>query len=205
MTSIDTLSRIRTHHTQEHSHVFANWIHLFREWEGVIIFSITTPAVPFGTGSRWLADGAKVKRLYWSTAAAVLVVLGGVGVKLYDDAASAESPLAATNSLSQLESIAWPGGADPLPLTTQSSVTEAAPVASLLVGLESRLAKQPNDAKGWALLSQSHAFMGNIESAEAALLRAVELGFDEPTLRQRVKLAKREQQSINWIESAVGG
>jgi hypothetical protein len=40
------------------------------------------------------------------------------------------------------------------------------------------------------LLAQSYAFLGESQEIEAAIARAVELGFDEVELRHRVELAK---------------
>jgi cytochrome c-type biogenesis protein CcmH len=68
---------------------------------------------------------------------------------------------------------------------------QAGSVESLVAGLEARLAAQPNDANGWALLAQSYAYTANEEAGERAIRRAVELGVDEQPLRERVALAKR--------------
>jgi cytochrome c-type biogenesis protein CcmH len=81
---------------------------------------------------------------------------------------------------------------------------QAAPVESLLAGLEGRLAADPDDAKGWALLAQSYAFVGNFSAAENAVERAVALGFDGQELRTRVNVARREPASRDWIEQMIG-
>jgi len=70
--------------------------------------------------------------------------------------------------------------------------------------LEARLAEQPNDAKGWALLAQSYAFMGNRDAAETAVQRAVELGVEEQTLRDRVMVATRDQHPTDWVQQMIG-
>ena len=90
-----------------------------------------------------------------------------------------------------LESIAWPRSPNrtPQPAQQTSGTTTIAPVDSMIVGLEARLAREPGDSKGWALLAQSYAFLGNVPQAESALSRAVELGFDEEDLRHRIDLA----------------
>lgn len=69
---------------------------------------------------------------------------------------------------------------------------DVAPVPSLIGGLARRLENDPADAQGWALLAQSYAFVGDPVQAEQALRRAVELGFDEAELRQRVASAVRD-------------
>jgi cytochrome c-type biogenesis protein CcmH len=70
---------------------------------------------------------------------------------------------------------------------------QIAPVSSLVGGLEQRLAAQPNDADGWALLAQSYAFMGDAAAANGAIKKAVALGIDEQGLRARVDSAMRGQ------------
>jgi hypothetical protein len=77
-------------------------------------------------------------------------------------------------------------------------------VESLVGGLEARLAAQPDDAEGWALLAQSYAYTANEEAVEQALRRAVELGFDEPSLRERVESAKRSAHPVDWVQRAIG-
>jgi len=79
----------------------------------------------------------------------------------------------------------------------------AAPIPSLIGGLEARLAAAPADAKGWALLAQSYAFVGRRDDAQAAVARAVELGFDESSLRVRVEASMREAHGGDWIQQAV--
>jgi len=49
-------------------------------------------------------------------------------------------------------------------------------VAGLLVGLEQRLADNPDDAKGWLLLAKSYNHLGQNEKASSAYARAAELG-----------------------------
>jgi cytochrome c-type biogenesis protein CcmH len=61
----------------------------------------------------------------------------------------------------------------------------------LIDGLKLRLAADPNDARGWALLAQSYAFIGQADLAEQAISHAVALGLDESDLRGRVASAQR--------------
>lgn len=91
----------------------------------------------------------------------------------------------ASSSLRGQESPTRPTGA-------AGSSTQVASVPSLIGGLELRLESNPDDARGWALLAQSYAFTGRRDEAERALQRAVELGFDETDLRQRVQSAQRD-------------
>lgn len=107
----------------------------------------------------------------------------------------------------ELESIAWPGeyawpGASSTTRSADSqSTTSVAPVSSLVEGLQTRLAQNENDPKGWALLAQSYAFMADGPKAEEAIVRAVKLGFDETDLRHRVEMASQAALAPNQTES----
>ena len=108
------------------------------------------------------------------------------------------------------ESIAWPGlNSTPSAQPDQSGATatppqRVAPVSTLLEGLRARLEETPEDPKGWALLAQSYAFVGDSEAAEEALGRAVALGFDESDLRERVRMAVSSPVAQpNWIDQAL--
>ena len=138
-----------------------------------------------------------------------LVALGlwaaAVAGKLYFDHAEASARVARSG-----ESIAWPVK-EPLPTlppaaSETGTAVHAASVDSLVGGLEKRLAAEPDDSAGWALLAQSYAFVGNREGAETALQRAVALGVDEATLRERVQSAQRVQSPappVDWVEETL--
>jgi hypothetical protein len=50
------------------------------------------------------------------------------------------------------------------------------------------------------LLAQSYAYTANEEAVERAVGRAVELGVDEASLRERVQGAKRSAHPADWVE-----
>jgi len=142
-----------------------------------------------------------------------LVALGAwaavVATKLYVDHGEQESARAALAA----DSIAWPVK-EPLPTLTPAPTSvagasvSAAPVESLIGGLEARLAEKPDDAAGWTLLAQSYAFVANREGAETAVQHAVALGVDEATLRARVQSAERSAAPIHaapvdWVEATL--
>jgi hypothetical protein len=104
-----------------------------------------------------------------------------------------------------LDSLAWPETTKTPSATvpTEAAGLRAAPVESLVDGLEARLAAQPNDADGWALLAQSYAYTADDERAEQAVQRAVALGFDESALRERVAGAERSQASSDWFDRVM--
>jgi hypothetical protein len=135
------------------------------------------------------------------------VIIASVVLFLLHDPAAPEQ----TSASLSFESIAWQElkrnpltTTGPTPPPRTSSTIEAPPVASLIDGLESRLLHEPDDAKGWALLAQSYAFIGNERAAERALGRALELGMDEQALREKVVVAAREAPQRDWIERVVG-
>ena len=57
------------------------------------------------------------------------------------------------------------------------SVSKVGSVDSLLSGLEARVASQPDDADGWALLARSYHFLGRQEEASNAIAKAQALGY----------------------------
>lgn len=119
---------------------------------------------------------------------AVLVWLCGSAGKVYFDRHESADGIA--DMLETMQSVSWSRSRSTVD-AVGSSVTGAAPVDSLIGGLEARLAAQPNDRDGWALLAQSYSFVGDSAAAERAVQRAVELGFVETDLRRRVDSARR--------------
>lgn len=114
-----------------------------------------------------------------------------------------EPPRAHSELVQSMDSLAWPEAPQPLPAPPPaqegSAGVQAAPVESLIGGLEARLAAEPNDAAGWALLAQSYAFMANDAGVERASQRAIELGVDEQSLRERVRGAQRGARSGDLV------
>lgn len=123
------------------------------------------------------------------------VWLAGVGVALLVDRA----PQGRSELVRSLDSVAWPVAIQsplvaPAPTRTTPAAAgggQIASVESLIGGLEARLAAQPNDANGWALLAQSYAYTADDAALERAVKRAVELGVDEQSLRERIVDSRR--------------
>jgi cytochrome c-type biogenesis protein CcmH len=69
---------------------------------------------------------------------------------------------------------------------SQPTQDRSASVGSLIGGLEARLAKNPDDAKGWLLLARSHDHLGNNDEAWSAYSRARELGMNDETLELKL-------------------
>lgn len=137
---------------------------------------------------------------HWVGAITVAVWVAGAGAKIHIDRTNADST---DEFLEAARSVDW--SEPPTRGAGTDAGIQADSVASLVGGLEAKLAAQPDDAKGWALLAQSYANLGEIDEAEKAIARAVALGVDEQALRDRVRLATRDTHSVNWIEEAIGG
>jgi cytochrome c-type biogenesis protein CcmH/NrfG len=158
---------------------------------GVAVLSIAFVAV-----SLWLMSRRRLKLRSWLGAFALVAWVAGVGVKVHLDRAR-ESRV--EPRIAALPSIAWPEATSAEPAastpatgsTDASQPLQAAPVSSLVRGLEQRLAANPEDAAGWMLLAQSYAFMGDAAAADAAVRKAVALGVDEQELRARIDDAIR--------------
>ena len=163
-----------------------------------MLIGVSFLAVVFVAVSLWLWQQRRLQLKSWLGAFVLVAWVVGVGAKVSLDRQrnSRVSPAVAA-----LPSIAWPSSdrppagsartADSAPSSDAPTPTQAAPISSLVGGLEQRLAAQPNDVDGWALLAQSYAFMGDAAAANGAIKKAVALGMDEQTLRARVDSAMR--------------
>jgi cytochrome c-type biogenesis protein CcmH/NrfG len=122
------------------------------------------------------------------------------------------APQGRSELVQSLDSLAWPvAPKSPLVDTTRpgqgaaqsAGAVKAAPVQSLVSGLEARLSAEPNDGNGWALLAQSYAYMADKEAVDNAVKRAVALGVDEPSLRERVNRAMQSAHGGDWVEQTL--
>jgi hypothetical protein len=149
-----------------------------------------------GAFAWWLLQSRRMPMGNFVGVIALAVWLLGVGVALLLDPA----PQGRSELVRSMPSVAWPVATQsPLvappptaPARTASSDSgRIASVESLIGGLEARLAAQPNDANGWALLAESYAYTADAAGADRAVARAVALGVDEQSLRERVSNAMR--------------
>ena len=153
------------------------------------LVGVSLVVVAFAAVSLWLSHKRRLNLKSWLASAALVAWVVGVGVKLHLD----RTKSAPSSAIAALPSIAWPTPTgEQAALAVTGGATEVAPVASLIGGLEQRLAAQPDDANGWALLAQSYSFMGDFAAAEKAVAKAVALGIDEQALRAKVDGAKRD-------------
>jgi len=77
------------------------------------------------------------------------------------------------------------------PVVTQAEASQptqnsSASVGSLIGGLETRLAENPDDAKGWLLLARSHDHLGDNDEAWRAYSHAKDLGMTDETLELKL-------------------
>lgn len=170
----------------------------------MIVFGLaTTMAFAIVGFASWLwlrrAPGAYDLRLAVVVCALCVMSVGAtwVGQRTGDGADHSESGV----------SLAWPIPPKSSLVTsaqTAKAPQQAASVDSLVGGLEARLEANPNDGDGWALLAQSYAYTANEEAVERAFERAVALGIDGTTLRERIDHAKRSAPAIDWVDRAIG-
>jgi hypothetical protein len=144
----------------------------------------------------WLLQARRMPLGNFVGVVGLAVWLAGVGIALLVDRA----PQGRSELVRSLDSVAWPvptqsplvvpAATRPSPATAGNS-GQIASVESLIGRLETRLAAQPNDPNGWALLAQSYAYTADEAALERAIKRAVELGVDEQSLRERIVDSKR--------------
>lgn len=86
---------------------------------------------------------------------------------------------------------AWTASAQPGDFDSKAlpDPVDVPSVATMLDGLERRLAESPDDLKGWSLLAASYAHVGRMDDARRAQDRAVELGADPLLLEQQILAA----------------
>lgn len=106
-----------------------------------------------------------MKSLYIVSAFSIAVVAAGLTLALRPHPAAHET----TSSMSAGEPSARPDGKVPS-------------VASMVTGLEQRLAKEPDDGKGWLLLAKSYQFLNRPADARKAYEKADALGNADPVL-----------------------
>jgi len=164
-----------------------------------MLIGVSFLAVVFVAVSLWLWQRRRLRLKSWLGALVLVAWVVGVGVKV-DFARQRDSRV--SPAVAALPSIAWPSPdrpsagsartADSAAIPNDGSAPmQAAPISSLVGGLERRLAAQPDDVDGWALLAQSYAFMGDAAAADGAIKKAIALGMDEQALRARVDTALR--------------
>jgi cytochrome c-type biogenesis protein CcmH/NrfG len=144
----------------------------------------------------WLVRRFAIARRDWIAASVIFVWCAGIGVKVYLGSAvqTVEAdPLAAALMLGPIQGQRASVQTSVTPASVAPATREALPsVATMIRRLEERLENEPADQKGWALLAQSYAFVGNSTAAAIAIERAVALGANELDLRARVDGASRE-------------
>lgn len=165
----------------------------------------------YAAASWWALKVKKIDRRHWAGASLLGLWLAGVGGKFLFDAAAGR---ASANPADSVPSVAWPGprasadGASTAPSpVTAASTRDGKPVVgsveSMIAPLKARLEKHPRDPKGWALLAQSYAYVGDDADAEQAIARAAAQGVDAKALRARVAAVGRSHAHSNWVADAL--
>jgi cytochrome c-type biogenesis protein CcmH len=147
--------------------------------------------------SGWLfARGRLNWRTAWIPATALCAApIFGLSLATFDAPATAMGSHAGSAG-----AIAWPAtsarAATPARPAASAAGVSAAPIGSLVAGLEARLKASPEDAAGWTLLAQTYAFLGQQAQVEQAVARAVALGVDEAQLRARIQQAAHASSGV---------
>ena len=102
-------------------------------------------------------------------------------------------------------SVALAGETDQLwPENLAAQETKSIPsVSSLVVGLEKRLAENPDDAGGWLLLSKSYRHLGKSSEAASAYTKAASLGKRDPDMESWLKTHSGDYQDIDIVREWV--
>jgi cytochrome c-type biogenesis protein CcmH len=87
------------------------------------------------------------------------------------------------------------------PDAVKTDRSKAAPVSQLLIGLEEKLARNPDDAGGWLLLAQSYRHLGQPESARRAYEKASQLGKTDAALE--TWLAQQADDDLRQVRDWV--
>jgi len=172
----------------------------------VLLSGVGFLTLTFAALSWWLLTQRRIGFRSYAGVAVLFLWVVGVVVKLGLDHVA--DPLAQGNAIDLARAVqasAWAKEDAPVAAPIAATATDkgqVAPIDSLIGGLEARLAENPDDANGWVLLAQSYAFLGDQTRAEHAVQRAVALGVDEGTLRDRINLATREPHASLALSGA---
>jgi hypothetical protein len=183
----------------------------FEEARSMVYATLLAVALAaLAAGAWWLLRTRRMPIGNWVGVVALAAWLVGVAAAHWPNPA----PQGRSELVQSLDSLAWPV-APKSPLVPAARLpgqraeqaaadgVKAAPVQSLVSGLEARLAAEPNDGNGWALLAQSYAYMADKEAVDNALERAVALGVDEQALRERVNRAMQSAHGGDWVEQTL--
>jgi len=140
--------------------------------------------------------------------------LAGAALYALEPAPATSGPDAADK---QLSAATAPSAEPVTPLTPSarpgadsSGVPDAGDMNNMAAKLAARLAKQPDDGPGWALLARAYAWTGRFAEADAAFARAAKLKVDDPNLQAewdavRAKLAAGAPPAAAPTATAPGG
>jgi cytochrome c-type biogenesis protein CcmH/NrfG len=146
-------------------------------------------ATAFAGTLYWCVRRFSIRPRDWVAASVIFLWCAGVGAKVYLSSATQPQPADPLSAALMLGPIDGKAASNPAPV---DPIGAQPSVSAMIGGLQARLERDPSDVKGWALLAQSYAFIGDASAAENALARAVELGADEADLRTRVDGARRD-------------
>jgi len=107
-----------------------------------------------------------------------IIVVFGMGLVLYGVIGKPE--------LSNIQATSSSAMTNAQPVQPGGTSDKVGSVTSLLTGLETRLAENPDDAKGWLLLAKSYDHLGRSADARDAYSKAAALGMTDADLEARL-------------------
>lgn len=137
-----------------------------------------------------LADHAAAsRRNWWLLGAAVGVVAIAIGVYAWQ-ASDPTPPAASLPPAMPAMTPALPGASAGMPSTQQQPANPGGDLKTMALRLAEKLAKNPTNGEGWALLGQTYLELGQYKEADQAFARADALGKVDARLREEWAKAK---------------
>jgi cytochrome c-type biogenesis protein CcmH len=134
-----------------------------------------------------LADPAAAShRKLWLLGAAAAVVAGAIGVYAWKTSEAPPTPASLTPMMPAMTSPTTP---------TQPQANAGGDLNSMAVRLAEKLAKNPTNGEGWALLGQTYVELHQYKEADQAFAKADALGKVDARLREEWAKAKAAMAS----------
>ncbi|MBI4996287.1 MAG: tetratricopeptide repeat protein [Rhodocyclales bacterium] len=132
---------------------------------------------------------ARSKRQWWLLGGAVAVLLMAIGVYAWKSSDPAPAPVELPPVMPAMTP-AMPGTAAGMPPAQQQQANAGGDLKTMAVRLAEKLAKNPTNGEGWALLGQTYLELGQYKEADQAFAKADALGKVDARLRDEWAKAK---------------
>jgi cytochrome c-type biogenesis protein CcmH len=137
-------------------------------------------------------DDARSKRRWWVLGGALAVLLFAIGVYAWKTSDSALPPAGALPAMPAMPALtpAMPGPAAGTPPAQQPPANPGGDLNAMALRLAEKLAKNPTNGEGWALLGQTYLELRRYKEADQAFAKADALGKVDARLRDEWAKAK---------------